>query len=123
MAHAFRVIFRASDYEASVAFYRDTLGLQVARAWDRGPTQKGTIFEAGTGFIEVLSMDETHEPPQGIELYVSVDDVDVFAEALRDQGISLYSEPADKPWGHRTVSVLDPDSVRVIAYSAIEPSP
>jgi catechol 2,3-dioxygenase-like lactoylglutathione lyase family enzyme len=119
---AFRVIFRASDYEASVAFYRETLGLQVDRAWDRGPTQKGTIFVAGTGFVEVLAMDEAHEPPQGIELYVPVADVDAFAEELRAQDIALYSELTDKPWGHRTVSVLDPDGVRVIAYSEIEPS-
>jgi catechol 2,3-dioxygenase-like lactoylglutathione lyase family enzyme len=122
MTTAFRVIFRASDYEASIAFYRDTLRLQVERDWDRGPTQKGTIFVAGTGFVEVLSMDEAHEPPQGIELYVPVHDVDAFAEILRAQGITLYSEPTDKPWGHRTVSVLDPDGVRVIAYSEIEPS-
>lgn len=122
MAGSFRVIFRATDYETSVAFYRDVLGLPVDRAWDRGPTRKGTIFVAGSAFVEVLAMDEAHGPPQNIELYFPVADVDAFAEDLLNQGVALYSEPTDKPWGHRTVSVLDPDGVRAIAYSEIEPS-
>ncbi len=122
MAGTFRVIFRATNYKTSVAFYRDTLSLPVDRAWDRGATRKGTIFVAGTAFIEVLAMDEAHAPPEHIELYIPVADVDAFAEELCSRGVTLYSELADKPWGHRTVSVLDPDGVRVIAYSEIEPS-
>ena len=29
--------------------------------------------------------------------------------ALRDRGVPLLSEPADRPWGHRTLHVADPD--------------
>ena len=43
------------------------------------------------------------------EIVLVVDDVDAFAEALRDRGVQLLSEPADRPWGHRTLHVADPD--------------
>ncbi|MGC9398914.1 MAG: VOC family protein [Anaerolineae bacterium] len=119
MEKTFRVIFRASDYLASVVFYRELLGLPVERTWDSGPTQKGTIFAAGSGFIEVLTADAEHKPPCGVEIYFPVPDVDAYAEALRARGAILHSPPTDKPWGHRTVSVLDPDGLRVIAYSEI----
>jgi lactoylglutathione lyase len=38
-----------------------------------------------------------------------VGDVDAEAERLARLGASVLSGPADRPWGHRTVHVADPD--------------
>ena len=38
-----------------------------------------------------------------------VEDVDAVASGLRARGVPLLAEPADRPWGHRTVHVADPD--------------
>jgi lactoylglutathione lyase len=38
-----------------------------------------------------------------------VDDVDAYAERLEADGVRLLSGPADRPWGHRTVHIADPD--------------
>jgi lactoylglutathione lyase len=38
-----------------------------------------------------------------------VDDVDEQARRLADLGVRVLSPPADRPWGHRTVHVADPD--------------
>jgi lactoylglutathione lyase len=46
---------------------------------------------------------------QAGEIVLAVADVDAVAVALRGRGIALLSEPADRPWGHRTVHIADPD--------------
>jgi lactoylglutathione lyase len=48
-------------------------------------------------------------PGAGGEVVVPVEDVDAYAERLRAAGVPVLSGPADRPWGHRTVHVADPD--------------
>jgi lactoylglutathione lyase len=38
-----------------------------------------------------------------------VDDVHAEARRLRELGATILSGPADRPWGHRTLHVADPD--------------
>jgi lactoylglutathione lyase len=38
-----------------------------------------------------------------------VDDVDSQASLLAARGATVISPPTDRPWGHRTVHVTDPD--------------
>jgi catechol 2,3-dioxygenase-like lactoylglutathione lyase family enzyme len=55
-----RFIFRAKDYDASVTFYRDGLELPIVGSWDRGPDERGTLFQAASGIIEVLALALAH---------------------------------------------------------------
>jgi len=121
MAGEFRFIFRAKDYDASVAFYRDGLELPIVGSWDRGPAERGTMFQAASGIIEVLALrsGETYVQPQGMELYYKVDNVEGWYERVQEKGLPINKGLADKPWGHRTFSVTDPDSIKVILYSVI----
>ncbi len=43
------------------------------------------------------------------QLTVWTDDVAAAAERLADRGISLLNGPFDRPWGQRTVCIVDPD--------------
>ena len=45
---ASRVLFRPADYERSLAFYRDDIGLAIARDYGAG-----TVFYAGQSLIEL----------------------------------------------------------------------
>ena len=121
MTGEFRFIFRAKDYETSVTFYRDELELPIVASWDRGPAQRGTLFQAASGIIEVLALapGEEYTPLQGGELAYEVDDVDEQYQRVQEKGLPIRGELADKPWGHRTFSVTDPDGIKVIVYSII----
>jgi catechol 2,3-dioxygenase-like lactoylglutathione lyase family enzyme len=121
MVGEFRFIFRAKDYEASVAFYRDGLELPVIGSWDRGLAERGTLFQAASGIIEVLALapGEEYTPPQGVELAYEVDDVDRWHRRVQKKGLSIRGELADKPWGHRTFSLTDPDGNKVILYTIL----
>ena len=121
MRGEFRFIFRAKDYEASVTFYRDGLELPIVGSWDRGPAQRGTLFQAASGIIEVLALapGQEYTPLQGGELAYEVDDVDEWYRRVQEKGLPIRRELADKPWGHRAFSVTDPDGIKVIVYSII----
>ncbi|MGD1992944.1 MAG: VOC family protein [Anaerolineae bacterium] len=122
MLAEFRLIFRAKDYEPSVAFYRDGLELMIVHSWDRGPDQRGTVFQAASGLIEVLALaaDRDYVPPQGVEIAFEVEDVDAWYQRVQQKGLPIQGELANKPWGHRTFSVTDPDNIKVIVFSVIK---
>jgi len=121
MTGEFRFIFRAQDYEAAVAFYRDGLNLPIVGSWDQGPAQRGTLFQAASGIIEVLARAPGQEcvSLQGGELAYEVDDVDGWYRRVQEKRLPIQGELADKPWGHRSFSVTDPDGIKVILYSII----
>ncbi len=105
------MILYVSDLEASVRFYRDVAGLPH-RFTDAGYAEFGTgptrlaVYERRRA--EWLTGHPVHPGPAG-EIVLVVDDVDATAAALRARGVPLLSEPADRPWGHRTLHVADPD--------------
>jgi lactoylglutathione lyase len=105
------VILYVSDLAASVEFYRDVVGLEH-RFTDAGYAE----FETGTTRFALYERRRaqwlTRHPvmpgPAG-EVVLIVEDVDAVATALRGRGIPLLAEPADRPWGHRTLHIADPD--------------
>jgi lactoylglutathione lyase len=105
------VILYVSDLAASREFYRDVAGLEH-RFTEAGYAEFGTgatrfaIYERRRA--EWLTGRPALPGPAG-EIVLLVDDVDAVAATLRDRGIPLLTEPADRPWGHRTVHVADPD--------------
>ena len=105
------VILYVSDLDASVAFYRDVVGLPY-RFTDAGYAEFGTD---GTRFAlyerrraEWLT-GRPVRPGPAAEIVLVVEDVDACADRLAAAGADVLSGPADRPWGHRTVHVADPD--------------
>lgn len=120
-ANTFRFIFWPRDYQASVDFYRDMLECPMVMDWDNGPENRGSVFKLGSGEIEMLALAPGKEAidPKGFELYVEVPDVDAHYQFVQGKGIALRGEIADKPWGHRTFSIGDPNGIKVIFFSAL----
>lgn len=106
------VILYVADLDRAVRFYRDTLGLEV-KLVDRGYAEfvtEGTkfgLFSRGE-LPELLGDDEAARQPGGEVLFL-VEDAAEEARRLREAGVTVLSGPADRPWGHRTVHLLDPD--------------
>jgi lactoylglutathione lyase len=105
------VILYVCDLAASVAFYRDVAGLEH-RFTDAGYAEFGTgatrfaLYERRRA--EWLTGHPVHPGPAG-QIVLVVDDVDAVAAALRRRGHPLSAEPSDRPWGHRTLHIADPD--------------
>lgn len=100
-----------ADLEASVGFYRDVVGLAY-KFTDAGYAE----FAAGGVRFGLYERRRAEwlvgggvTPGAGGEVVVMVPDVDEVYARLRDAGVDVLSGPADRPWGHRTVHVADPD--------------
>jgi lactoylglutathione lyase len=105
------VILYVSDLDASIVFYKDVLGLPF-KFQDAGYAEFGTtgtrlaLYERRRA--EWL-IGRTVTPGPAAEVVFLVDDVDAHARRLAASGAAVTSGPSDRPWGHRTVHLADPD--------------
>ena len=101
-----------SDLRRSIAWYRDVVGLPFRFEGD-GYAEFATegckfaLYEQDK-LPELIGRDATPGGPGGEVAFV-VDDVDAEADRLRAAGAEVLSGPVDRPWGQRTLHVLDPD--------------
>jgi lactoylglutathione lyase len=105
------VIVYVSDLAASVAFYRDVAGLEH-RFTDAGYAEfatGATRFALYERRRATWLIGRAVTPGACAQVVLLVPDVDAVAAGLRERGIPLLAEPADRPWGHRTLHVADPD--------------
>ncbi len=122
MGGEFRFVFYPTDYERSVEFYRDELGLRLSGGWDRGPGDRGALIQAAGGIVEIMEgpgdPHAPHEagPPHGSWIAIEVDDVDAAFDQVRARRIRIDEELEDKPWGHRSFAVRDPDGLLVVFF-------
>ncbi|WP_207933224.1 VOC family protein [Actinomadura sp. GC306] len=105
------MILYVRDLAASIAFYRDVLGLAF-KFEDAGyaefatETTRFALYEQRRA--DWLTNTRT-TPGPAAEVVFMVENVDTEAERLRALGAEILSGPADRPWGHRTLHVADPD--------------
>lgn len=121
MTTVFRFIYWTESYEETIHFYRDLLERPIVKEWDRGINERGTIFNAGGGEIEVLAISpgKVVVQPDGFEVAIEVEDVDDLYQYVKEKKVSIRGEIADKPWGQRTFSVNDPNGIKLIFFAEI----
>ncbi|WP_174183512.1 VOC family protein [Nocardia barduliensis] len=112
-----RIILRPADYEATLAFYRDGLGLAVAREYPGG-----TVFFAGQALIEVAAHGGSGKSSsfEGA-IWLQVRDVSDAAAELALKGIAIDRAPVEEPWGLHEMWVRDPDGVPIV-FVEVPPS-
>ena len=110
-----RVLYRPIDYERSVAFYRDVLGLHVYREWG-----SGTVFFLGGGLLEI-SRSAGPVTEDKLSFWLQVRDVDAEFARLAAAGVEVVEAPVDEPWGLREARLRDPDGLLLVVVE-IPPS-
>ena len=108
---ASRVLFRPKDYARSVEFYRDGLGLAVAREYPGG-----TVFYAGQSLVELASHGAPADgaAPFPGALWLQVRDLAAAQRELQERGVAIAREARREPWGLHEMHVADPDGVTLI---------
>ena len=103
-----RVLYRPVDYERSVAFYRDVLGLHIYREWGTG-----TVFFLGGGLLE-LSRSAGPVTDDKLSFWLHVRDVNAEFARLATEGVEVVEAPVDEPWGLREARLRDPDGLLLV---------
>jgi catechol 2,3-dioxygenase-like lactoylglutathione lyase family enzyme len=109
-----RVLLRPRDMQRSLAFYRDVLGLAIAREFPGG-----TVFFLGGGFLELSGGSDT-PASDAVALWLQVRDL---AAAHRDLAPYVVREPRQEPWGLHEMWIADPDGTRIVLVQVPEDHP
>jgi len=108
---ASRMLIRPADYQRSLSFYRDGLGLAIAREYGAG-----TVFYAGQSLIELAGHGRGAESSGTFPgaLWLQVRDVRATQAELTGRGVPISRAAQQEPWGLHEMHVVDPDGVVLI---------
>ena len=109
------------DPEAALAFYRDTLGLELRNDVARDQFRWITVGPAAQPEVNIVLTNYLNGSPADNDaiaglvakgalngVHFHADDLDRSFEALRAAGAEIVQEPTDQPWGARDGAVRDP---------------
>jgi catechol 2,3-dioxygenase-like lactoylglutathione lyase family enzyme len=116
-------ILAVSDFSASLAFYRDRLGLEVEAVYDDPPyatlacagarvslAEQGHPAEDRPGVAMVAAADRSQA---AVVLVLEVADALAVHAALAAEGVALLAPPFSPPWGGCRFFCVDPDGYLV----------
>jgi lactoylglutathione lyase len=107
---ASRVLLRPADYPGSLRFYRDSIGLAIAREYPGG-----TVFYAGQSLVELAGHGGTVDGQSfSGALWLQVRDLYEVQEELKGKGVIIAREARQEPWGLHEMHVKDPDGITLI---------
>ncbi|HEV7359581.1 MAG TPA: VOC family protein [Mycobacterium sp.] len=106
-----RMLLRPADYQRSLTFYRDEIGLATYRDYGAG-----TVFFAGQSLLELAGWsdpDHSRGPFPGA-LWLQVRDIEATQAELAGRGVAIAREARREPWGLKEMHVTDPDGITLI---------
>ena len=118
-----RVALTTEDFDRTLTFYRDGLGLDPGALWtDHGRAQ---IFSAGRATLEVFDHQQAQSVDQievgqrvsgQIRFAFEVPDVRVALERALEYGGKLVHEPGLTPWNDLNARVQAPDGMQITLF-------
>ncbi|HEY8339717.1 MAG TPA: VOC family protein [Egibacteraceae bacterium] len=113
-----------ADPEASLAFYRDTLGFEVRKQVEYGGQHWNTVGPPGQPEVNIVLHPPGADPGITEEerrviremmakgtyasIMLATKDLDGLFERLQAHDAEIVQEPTDQPWGARDCAVRDP---------------
>ena len=109
----FAIALLVENFDKSLEFYRDKLGLEV-----KSQDGKFTNFKLGETELAIFEKSEAVSmfPAQymksggGAVIGFQVEDVSKACEELKSKGIEIFEGPKMTEWGQTVVYFLDPDA-------------
>jgi catechol 2,3-dioxygenase-like lactoylglutathione lyase family enzyme len=109
------------DPDLALAFYRDTLGLELRGDVARDDFRWLTIGAAAQPDVSIIVTNYLNGSPADIDalsgliakgalngVHFTTDDLDTLFEKVRGSGADIVQEPTEQPWGTRDCAVRDP---------------
>lgn len=123
-----RVALTVRDFERSVNFYSEGLGIEPAAIWNNDGGQ-ALMLNMGNATLEVfderqaevIDQLEAGERVSGqIRFALQVPDLNAAMQRLLAHGATLVHEPVLTPWGDYNVRLQDPDGMQITLFQVSE---
>jgi predicted enzyme related to lactoylglutathione lyase len=105
------------DVPRARRFFVEQLGL-------RTEDDEGDIFSQFTtraGSLWAVGKPQEGDRPEGVALYLEVEDVDAAYRTWKERGVETVTEPHDAPFG-RTFAFKTPDGLVLHAWKQAQPT-
>jgi methylmalonyl-CoA/ethylmalonyl-CoA epimerase len=121
-----RIALTASDYERSMKFYCEGLGINPSAIWSNGGG-RALILDMGKATLELfdeiqaatIDQIEAEQRISGqVRFALQVPDVKTAMERLLDHGAILVHPPVLTPWGDYNVRLQDPDGMQITLFQS-----
>jgi len=123
----FRFAFFARDFQKSVDFYRNMLGMELVGGWDREDGKGALLSANGTAVIEIYGAADgkIYDGPSPVALNLALrvenaSEVDNLYERLTGLGAEMIEKPQNRPWGYRSFVIHDPDQIPIHIYCELK---
>jgi|SRR6185503_4845165 len=123
-----RVALTVRDFERSVKFYCEGLGIEPAAIWNNDGG-RALMLNMGNATLEVfderqaevIDQLEAGERVSGqIRFALQVPDLNAAMQRLLAHGATLVHEPIITPWGDHNVRLQDPDGMQITLFQVSE---
>jgi methylmalonyl-CoA/ethylmalonyl-CoA epimerase len=123
-----RLALTTGDYERSVKFYCEGLGLEPAAIWNNDGG-RALILDMGHAALElfderqaeVIDRLEAGRRVSGqIRFALQVPDLKTAMERLLAHGATLVHPPVITPWGDHNVRLQDPDGMQITLFQVMD---
>ncbi len=122
----FRVALTTADYERSIKFYCDGLGIDPRALWNNNGG-RALILDMGKATLEIFDEIQAETIDQieagqrisgQIRFALQVPDVKTAMESLLAYGATLIHPPILTPWGDYNVRLQDPDGMQITLFQS-----
>jgi len=123
-----RVALTVSDYERSIKFYCEGLGIEPAAIWQNDGGRvlmlemgKATLELFDERQAEVIDRLEAGKRVSGqVRFALQVSDLQSAMKRLLDHGATLVHPPVTTPWGDFNVRLQDPDGMQITLFQVTD---
>ena len=120
-----RLVVTTEDYDAALAFYRDTLGMAVSAEYLSDDQGRVSILQGGVATLElgdlahgeyVDAVEVGRRVAGHVRLALRVDDASAATRAAEAAGADVIAPPTRTPWGSRNARLEAPGGVQITLY-------
>jgi lactoylglutathione lyase len=130
MIRQLRLVVTAEDYDETVAFYRDVLGMPVLDVWSSPEGGRGLLLDAGRATLELTDpknaafVDEVEVGRRvagHVRVALEVDDARTMTAAAVESGAELVAGPTETLWQSLNARLEGPGGLQLTLFEELAP--
>ncbi|HEX5858753.1 MAG TPA: TetR family transcriptional regulator [Microbacterium sp.] len=126
-----RVVVQAPEFDETLAFYRDVLGMPQSEAYEAEGGARVAILDAGRATLELANpaqvafidrVETDGVTSDRIRVALEVDDTAVIADRLVDGGARLEASARETPWRSLNARLRGPAGLQLTLFQELGPA-